>query len=50
MTGIPGNIDEAEGLGLNIMQYRARIIGASVYIQKSEKGGTELLLKFEASV
>ncbi|MCU0848929.1 MAG: response regulator [Spirochaetes bacterium] len=40
--GIPENTDEAIGMGLKIMRYRAWIIGSSFEAKRSPGGGTEV--------
>ncbi len=40
--GIPDNLKNKNGMGINIMKYRARIIGASFDIFKGENPGTEV--------
>ena len=37
---------ESRGMGIRIMKYRARMIGATVLIQPSANGGTEVLCQF----
>lgn len=38
--GIPDNLEQSKGLGISIMEYRARKIGAVLDIHRNEKGGT----------
>lgn len=40
--GIPRKLDEKKGIGIRIMNYRARMIGASLSIKKARGGGTEV--------
>jgi two-component system, LuxR family, sensor kinase FixL len=42
-TGIPAVLPEERGMGLRIMHYRARIIGASLEIRPSSTGGTVVI-------
>src|SRR5581483_4774523 len=37
---------QGRGMGIRIMKYRARMIGATVIIQSSPSGGTEVLCQF----
>jgi signal transduction histidine kinase len=39
-TGIPEVPGKGVGMGLHLMNYRARMIGASLQIQRGETGGT----------
>ncbi len=48
--GIPNNLNTKEGMGINIMKYRARIIGASFNITKGEGVGTEVRCKLKKSL
>ncbi len=41
-TGIENILDRREGMGINIMKYRARIIDASLYIGPNDTGGTRV--------
>jgi nitrate/nitrite-specific signal transduction histidine kinase len=45
-----GGIDSArpssDGMGLRIMRYRARMIGAAIEIKEKESGGTEVLCRY----
>ncbi|MCP4129647.1 MAG: PAS domain S-box protein [bacterium] len=45
-VGLPEKIKEKKGMGLNIMTYRARMIGASMDIGRGKEGGTEIVCKF----
>ena len=38
--GIPEKLPGRKGLGLNIMEYRSRIIGASLVVRRNPQGGT----------
>jgi signal transduction histidine kinase len=37
---------KSEGMGLEIMRFRARIIGGSFGIQRAQKGGTVVICRF----
>lgn len=39
-SGIPEQVDMSAGMGMNIMQYRAWIIGAALQVQPNPGGGT----------
>src|SRR5205807_8443194 len=39
-VGMPGNLEQAKGMGVRIMRYRAALIGASLEIGAGENGGT----------
>ena len=39
-VGLPDDVEQAEGMGLRIMQYRADTIGASLDIRRRAEGGT----------
>ncbi len=41
--GISDNFNNHRGIGLQIMKYRARMIGSSINIQKGPRGGTEVM-------
>jgi len=41
-TGIPGEGERSEGLGLRSMRYRARMIGGNLEIGRRPEGGTEV--------
>ncbi|MDQ7783958.1 MAG: cache domain-containing protein [Desulfomonilaceae bacterium] len=43
------NADSSNGMGLRIMNYRARRIGASIEIERDSRGGTSVTLKIKAS-
>ncbi|MBI4682543.1 MAG: PAS domain-containing sensor histidine kinase [Nitrospirae bacterium] len=42
-TGISGISDQATGMGLKIMRYRASLINASIDIQRGSDGGTQVI-------
>jgi signal transduction histidine kinase len=44
--GFPADSDASEGMGLNIMNYRAKMIGASLDIRRGAGGGTIVLCSF----
>ena len=44
--GIINSDDYVKGMGLNIMQYRARLIGARLAINGAKNSGTEIECKF----
>jgi signal transduction histidine kinase len=46
-TGIANDKPDADGMGLRIMRYRARMIGASIEIARREGGGTEVTCVFD---
>jgi two-component system CheB/CheR fusion protein len=39
-VGMPGNLEQAKGMGVRIMRYRAALIGASLEIDAVANGGT----------
>lgn len=39
-VGLPSRLDQSRGLGLHMMNYRARLIGAALNIQPGSEGGT----------
>jgi PAS domain S-box-containing protein len=41
-SGIPDDVDPLKGMGLRIMQYRAKAIGATIKIGKNSRGGTSI--------
>ncbi len=45
--GLPENIADSAGLGLRIMNYRARAIGASLSVQSKSQGGTSVVCRFK---
>jgi PAS domain S-box-containing protein len=45
--GIPENLEKNQGMGLHIMNYRARMIGASFEVQRAENGGTIVKCEFK---
>ncbi|MBI5142097.1 MAG: response regulator [Nitrospirae bacterium] len=47
-SGFGGNIDTAPGMGLKIMRYRARMIGAELSICDSRFGGARILCRLPA--
>jgi nitrate/nitrite-specific signal transduction histidine kinase len=47
-TGIRNSGAEAGGMGLPIMQYRARMIGADLEIKPREGGGTAVICNLES--
>ena len=49
-VGIPKNVKPNGGLGLQIMDYRAKIIGANLDIQPGRKGGTIVTCSLPASL
>jgi signal transduction histidine kinase len=44
--GFPANLQSNAGMGLNIMNYRAKMIGASLDIRRGAGGGTIVLCSF----
>jgi signal transduction histidine kinase len=44
--GFPESVDRSQGMGLHIMNYRARMIGASLDIRRSAGGGTIVICSF----
>lgn len=48
--GLPINLNTKAGMGINIMKYRARIIGASFNISKGESVGTEVRCKLNKTL
>jgi signal transduction histidine kinase len=45
--GIGNMANQGQGIGLNIMQYRASMIGASLDVRNAEFGGTALTCSFQ---
>jgi signal transduction histidine kinase len=45
-VGFPAHLDASAGMGLNIMNYRAKMIGASLDIRRGAAGGTIVLCSF----
>jgi signal transduction histidine kinase len=45
-VGFPSDLDASAGMGLNIMNYRAKMIGASLDIRRGVGGGTIVLCSF----
>lgn len=48
-TGFDADRNDANGLGMRIMRYRAKRIGAQLEIHPSSTGGTEVICKFKNS-
>ena len=46
LGGKGANLAEMAGMGLHLMNYRARMIGASLQIQPGETGGTTVTCLF----
>ncbi len=44
--GFPDHLDRPQGMGLHIMKYRARMIGASLDIRRGARGGTIVICSF----
>lgn len=42
-VGLPADIPKSKGVGLEIMAYRARLIGASIQVRTGPAGGTEVI-------
>jgi PAS domain S-box-containing protein len=42
-VGMPAQLPKSKGVGLEIMEYRARLIGASVQVRPGPAGGTEVI-------
>ena len=45
-VGLPGRLPAGPGMGIRIIKYRARMIGATVAIHSSPGGGTEVVCQF----
>ena len=45
-VGFPADLESGPGMGLNIMNYRAKMIGASLDIRRGAGGGTIVLCSF----
>ncbi|MCC5913667.1 MAG: PAS domain S-box protein [Balneolaceae bacterium] len=43
-TGFSDNWEEQKGLGVRIMQFRARLVGANLEIRESDKGGAAIIV------
>src|SRR5439155_11926904 len=48
-VGLPAEAAQRAGMGLNIMAYRARMIGGSLEVQRGGRGGTVVSLVFPTS-
>ena len=48
-VGLPAEAAQRAGMGLNIMAYRARMIGGSLEVQRGGRGGTVVSLVFPSS-
>ena len=46
--GMPAELDRLTGMGLHTMQYRARIVGGRLEIQRRESGGTKVICSIHA--
>ncbi len=46
--GLPGHFDNNKGMGLRIMAYRARMIGATLDIQRTPGGGAVVVCSFQS--
>ncbi len=46
-VGISSKINNGDGIGIEIMKYRAKQIGAALEIKRKKSGGTELVCIFE---
>ncbi|MGZ4971922.1 MAG: ATP-binding protein [Limisphaerales bacterium] len=44
--GFPNKLERSQGMGLQIMNYRARMIGASLEIRRGARGGTIVICSF----
>ncbi len=44
--GFPNKLERSHGMGLHIMNYRARMIGASLEIRRGARGGTIVICSF----
>jgi signal transduction histidine kinase len=42
-VGMPAQLPKSKGVGLEIMEYRARLIGASVQVRTGRSGGAEVI-------
>jgi signal transduction histidine kinase len=49
-TGIPARNPNPEGMGLSIMRYRARMIGATFEIEPATPGGTRITCRLEQNL
>ncbi len=47
--GLTGESKDGKGMGMNIMEYRARMIGATLQLQPGAGGGTTVSLSFHKS-
>ncbi len=45
-VGLPADLRSNNGMGLHIMAYRARVIGANFFIQRMAQGGTEVVCNY----
>jgi signal transduction histidine kinase len=46
-AGLPEGVNQSKGMGLRIMDYRARTIGASLSVQPRSRGGTCLICRLK---
>jgi hypothetical protein len=46
--GLPQSLDESQGLGLRIMEYRAQLIGADIELGRRPAGGTAIVVTWPA--
>jgi signal transduction histidine kinase len=47
-AGLPEDFEARRGMGMNIMTYRARMLGGSLNVQRGAGGGTVVNLSFPA--
>jgi len=49
-AGLPEDVRNSTGMGLHIMNYRAKMIGATLQIQCCSQGGTEVICKLQSPI
>ncbi len=45
--GLPAEVENAPGMGLRVMRYRASLIGGQLVIRPRRRGGTEVICRWE---
>jgi signal transduction histidine kinase len=47
-TGIPEDVGQSRGMGMHIMNYRAKMVGGTLEVHRARAGGTEIICHFRA--
>ena len=47
-TGIPEDVGQSRGMGMHIMNYRAKMVGGTLEVDRARAGGTEIICRFRA--